>query len=131
MEKMIVGSQMKKTLLGLILGALLSTSMVYADNVPDQYIQDIERISTRYNADMKFFLRSLDPKITQFNSAQQKQFCGILKTYVDDMYKTTDQHRKYLPVASQAITKQTIIDKVKTSPEMQILKRYNIQCDLN
>lgn len=115
----------------LILSFMVASTVSFAESIPDQYVRDIEQISTRYNADMKFFLRSLDPKISQFNQAQQAQFCGILKQYVDDMYKTTDQHRKYLPLSSQTVTKQNIIDKVMVSPEMQILKKYNIQCNLN
>lgn len=115
----------------LISSFIVASTASFAESIPDQYVRDIEQISTRYNADMKFFLRSLDPKISQFNQAQQAQFCGILKQYVDDMYKTTDQHRKYLPLSSQTVTKQNIIDKVMVSPEMQILKKYNIQCNLN
>ncbi len=115
----------------LISSFMVASTVSFAESIPDQYVRDIEQISTRYNADMKFFLRSLDPKISQFNQAQQAQFCGILKQYVDDMYKTTDQHRKYLPLSSQTVTKQNIIDKVMVSPEMQILKKYNIQCNLN
>lgn len=125
---------MKKMITRVGMICLISSFMVastasFAESIPDQYVRDIEQISTRYNADMKFFLRSLDPKISQFNQAQQAQFCGILKQYVDDMYKTTDQHRKYLPLSSQTVTKQNIIDKVMVSPEMQILKKYNIQCE--
>ena len=115
----------------LISSFMVASTVSFAESIPDQYVRDIEQISTRYNADMKFFLRSLDPKISQFNQAQQAQFCGILKQYVDDMYKTTDQHRKYLPLSSQTVTKQNIIDKVMVSPEMQILKKYNIHCNLN
>ena len=115
----------------LISSFMVASTVSFAESIPDQYVRDIEQISTRYNADMKFFLRSLDPKISQFNQAQQAQFCGILKQYVDDMYKTTDQHRKYLPLSSQTVTKQNIIDKVMVSPEMQIMKKYNIQCNLN
>ncbi len=115
----------------LISSFMVASTVSFAESIPDQYVRDIEQISTRYNADMKFFLRSLDPKISQFNQAQQAQFCGILKQYVDDMYKTTDQHRKYLQLSSQTVTKQNIIDKVMVSPEMQILKKYNIQCNLN
>lgn len=127
MEKMIA----RVGIICLISSLMMISTVSFAENIPDQYVRDIERISTRYNADMKFFLRSLDPKISQFNQAQQAQFCAILKQYVDDMYQTTDQHRKYLPLSSQSVTKQTIIDKVMVSPEMQILKKYNIQCNLN
>ena len=127
MEKMIA----RVGIICLISSLMMISTVSFAENIPDQYVRDIERISTRYNADMKFFLRTLDPKISHFNQAQQAQFCTILKQYVDDMYKTTDQHRKYLPLSSQTVTKQNIIDKVMVSPEMQILKKYNIQCNLN
>ena len=46
------------------------------------------------------------------------------------MYLAADQNRQYLPAAVQSVTKQNVIDKVMVSPEMQILKKYNIQCDL-
>ena len=46
------------------------------------------------------------------------------------MYKTTDENRANLPPSYMSITKQDIISKVNTSPEMQIVKKYNIQCDL-
>ena len=98
--------------------------------VPESYVREVERISAQYSADMKFFLRSLDPKLSQFNPQQESQFCGIVKKYVDDMYKTTDENRQYLPPSAQSMTKQNVIDKVMLSPEMQLLKKYNIQCDL-
>ena len=47
------------------------------------------------------------------------------------MYLTTDQNRQSLPPSAQSMSKQNIIDKVMTSPEMQLLQRYNIQCILN
>ena len=98
--------------------------------VPESYVREVERISAQYSADMKFFLRSLDPKLSQFNPQQESQFCGIVKKYVNDMYKTTDENRRYLPPSAQSMTKQNVIDKVMLSPEMQLLKKYNIQCDL-
>ena len=118
---------MKKIIV--LLGLFLSCTTAFSA-VPEQYVRDVERISEQYNADMKFFLRSLDPKITHFNTQQQSQFCAIVKKYVDDMYLTTDQNRKYLPAQIQSVSKQQVIDKVMSSPEMQILKKYNIQCNL-
>jgi hypothetical protein len=118
---------MKKILIALSL-------FVFADSVfaavPEHYVREVERISTQYNADMKFFLRSLDPKLTQFNAQQQAQFCSIVQKYVDDMYRTTDESREHLPPSAQSMTKQNVIDKVLLSPEMQLLKKYNIHCDL-
>ncbi len=120
---------MKKILLALFVG--VSVQVASATGVPDQYVRTVEKISSQYSQDMKFFLRSLDPKITQFSAQQQQQFCGIVKKYVDDMYQVTDQNRQYLPLSAQSMTKQNVIDKVMTSPEMQLLKKYNIQCTLS
>ena len=109
---------------------LLSSMQAFTANLPDRYIRDIEKISTQYNSEMKSFLKSLNPQLTQFNVQQQAQFCGIVKQYVDAMYNITDQNRQYLPLSSQSTTKQDIIDQVMLSPEMQILKKYDIQCAL-
>lgn len=109
---------------------VLISTQAFAANIPDRYIRDIERISTQYNVDMRNFLKSLNPQLTQFDPQQQAQFCNIVSQYVNDMYKTTDQNREYLPLSYTAMTKQDIINKVMVSPEMQILKKYNIQCDL-
>ena len=119
---------MKKIIFTLILA--MSAQLAIATGVPDQYVRAVEKISNQYSADMKFFLRSLDPKITQFSPQQQQQFCGIVKKYVDDMYQVSDQNCQYLPLSVQSMTKQNVIDKVMLSPEMQLLKKYNIQCDL-
>ncbi len=118
---------MKKILTALVL--ILSANQLMAE-VPERYVRDVEKISNQYNTDLRIFLRSLSPQTVQFDVQQQIQFCSIIKKYVDDIYKTTDEHRQYLPPSSMSVTKQTIIDKVMVSPEMQILKKYNIQCDL-
>ncbi|MCU4416885.1 hypothetical protein [Acinetobacter bereziniae] len=118
---------MKKILI--FLSVLLFTYSLSAA-VPEQYVREVERISAQYNVDMKFFLRSLDPKLTQFNEQQKARFCSIVQKYVNDMYKTTDESRQYLPLSVQSMTKQNVIEKVMSSPEMQLLHKYNIQCDL-
>lgn len=118
---------MKKILI--FLSVLLFTYSLSAA-VPEQYVREVERISAQYNADMKFFLRSLDPKLTQFNEQQKAQFCSIVQQYVNDIYKTTDESRQYLPLSVQSMTKQNVIEKVISSSEMQLLHKYNIQCDL-
>ncbi|OTG94785.1 hypothetical protein [Acinetobacter sp. ANC 3832] len=119
---------MKKIIISLVM--LLSSVQTFSAEIPERYVRDVEKISNQYNADMKNFLRSLNPQITQFDAQQQAQFCNIVVQYVDSMYKTTDQNRQYLPLSIQSLTKQDVIDKVMLSPEMQILKKYNIQCKL-
>ena len=118
-----------KKLIFTLLGLGMVVQAVQAASA-EQYVRDVEKISSQYTADMKFFLRTLDPKTSQFSAQQQQQFCGIVKKYVDDLYQTTDQNRAYLPLTAQSMTKQIVIDKVVVSPEMQLLKKYNIQCDL-
>ena len=54
-----------------------------------------------------------------------------MATYVDDFYQLTNKNRDSLPFSYANMTKQDVINKVKQSKEMQILKDYNIQCDLN
>ncbi|OTG66012.1 hypothetical protein [Acinetobacter silvestris] len=119
---------MKKFIMALVV--MLGSAQAFSANVPERYVRDIEKISAQYNTDMKIFLKSLSPQLKQFNPQQQTQFCGIVKQYVDDMYKTTDQNREYLPLSYTSLTKLDVINKVMASPEMQILKQYNIQCDL-
>ncbi|BCU64471.1 hypothetical protein F941_01924 [Acinetobacter bouvetii DSM 14964 = CIP 107468] len=118
-----------KKLIFTLLGLGIAVQAVQAASA-EQYARDVEKISSQYSVDMKLFLRSLDAKTSQFSAQQQQQFCGIVKKYVDDLYQTTDQNRAYLPPSAQSMTKQTVIDKVIVSPEMQLLKKYNIQCDL-
>ena len=120
---------MKK--ISIALAILLCSTQVVIANTPDRYARDIEKISSQYNTEMKNFLRGLSPQLTQFNVQQQHQFCHIISQYVDDVYKTTDQNREHLPLSYASITKQDIVNKVMLSPEMQILKKYNIQCNLN
>ncbi len=79
---------MKKIFVTMLL--VLSSSQIMA-GVSERYVRDVEKISNQYNADMKFFLRSLDPQLNQFTPQQQLQFCGMIQKYVDDMYKTTDE----------------------------------------
>lgn len=108
---------------------LFASSQLFAE-ATERYAHEVEKISNQYNTDMRSFLRSLDPKISQFTPQQQAQFCGLVKRYVDDMYRVTDANREHLPPSYMSVTKQNVIDKVMVSPEMQILQKYNIQCDL-
>ena len=97
---------------------------------PERYIRSVEKISNTYNTDMRHFLRSLNPQQTQFTPTQQTQFCGIVNQYVQDLYQVNDQYRSDLPLSYAKMTKQDFINQVMASNEMQILKKYNIQCHL-
>jgi len=49
---------------------------------------------------------------------------------VDRLYKAADQNRAYLDRQYQNVGKQDVILQVKSSKEMQLLKRYNVDCNL-
>lgn len=119
---------MKKTILSVML--MLITSHVFANQVPIRYVKDIQKISDQYSLEMKSFLKSLDPSITQFKPEQKQQFCTILQRYADSFYVTTDRNRAELPLSYSKLTKQDIINKVLMSKEMEILSGYGIQCEL-
>ncbi|NHB57097.1 hypothetical protein G8E00_10130 [Acinetobacter shaoyimingii] len=109
----------------------MTASQVFADKVPVRYVKDIQKISEQYSLDMKKFLKSLDPSITQFKPEQKQEFCGILQRYADSFYQATDRNRSELPFSYSNLTKQDIINKVLMSKEMEILSGYGIQCNLN
>lgn len=120
---------MKKLAFSIVM--LCFTAQVFAQDVPEKFARDLDKISTQYSADMRQFLRSLPASTHQFNPQQKNQYCSIVATYVDDFYQLTTKNRDSLPFSYANMTKQDVIDKVKQSKEMQILKDYNIQCDLN
>ncbi|GJC30595.1 MULTISPECIES: hypothetical protein [unclassified Acinetobacter] len=119
---------MKKYIyLCLILG--MSLPNVYAASA-EQYVLAVEEINTQYKQDIRQFLRGLNPQQQGFNSQQQQQFCGIVSRYVDRLYQAADENRAYLDRRYQNINKQDVIQQVSTSKEMQLLKKYQVNCDL-
>ena len=114
-----------------VLLTLLLSPYIYAQNIPENYVRDIDRASSKYNMEMKQFLRGLNPHITQFNPQQKQQFCGIVNSYVNQFYAVTDVHRSALPLSYRKMTKQDVIEQVMQSKEMKILSRYNIQCEFD
>lgn len=120
---------MKKIVLMSVVLWMSATSM--AQQVSERYLKEIDNISTQYNTDMKYFLRTLDSHTTSFNPQQKAQFCGIVSRYVNAFYQATDKNRSSLPVSYAQMSKQDVIDKVMQSKEMRLISKYNIQCDLN
>ena len=116
-----------------ILAALLITfcTSSFAQQIPEKYARDLDKITQQYSQDMRDFLKSLPPTTVQFDSQQKNKYCSIVATYVGDFYQLTNKNRDSLPFYYANMTKQDVINKVKQSKEMQILKDYNIQCDLN
>lgn len=120
---------MKNKILALLLIALCTPS--FAQQLPERFARDLDKITQQYSQDMREFLKSLPPTTVQFNTQQKNQYCSIMATYVHDFYQLTTKNRDSLPSSYANMTKQDVIDKVQQSKEMQILKDYNIQCDLN
>lgn len=120
---------MKKKILATLMIAMCSSS--FAQDIPEKFARDLDKITQQYSLDMRGFLKSLPPTTVQFDAQQKNQYCSIVATYVNDFYQLTNKNRDSLPFAYANMTKQDVINQVKHSKEMQILKNYNIQCDLN
>ncbi len=97
----------------------------------EQYVQAVEKINENYQQDTRNFLKMLDPMQRGFTAAQQAGFCQILGKYANDLYQAADVNRVYLDKQYANITKKEVIAQVLSSKEMQMLKRYNVQCNLS
>ncbi|MCU4324521.1 hypothetical protein ABLT80_02945 [Acinetobacter schindleri] len=118
---------MKTRLLCLFLIWGMSNS--YAASAKD-YVRAVERISDEYHQQSRDFLRSLNPQQQNLTAAQQVEFCGILGRYVDQLYRATDKNREALDFQLQKLTRQDIVDQVKSSKMMQLLQSKNVNCNL-
>ena len=95
----------------------------------EQYVNAVEKIRSVYAQDIRGFLRSLNPQISQFTPEQQAQYCGINQRYIQDMSDAIEKNRSSLPPQYANMTKQDVIKQVTESNEMQMLVKYNVQCD--
>ena len=95
----------------------------------EQYVNSVEKIRSVYAQDIRRFLRSLNPQISQFTPEQQAQYCGINQRYIQDMSDAIEKNRSSLPPQYANMTKQDVIKQVTESNEMQMLVKYNVQCD--
>ena len=95
----------------------------------EQYVNSVEKIRSVYAQDIRGFLRSLNPQISQFTPEQQAQYCGINQRYIQDMSDAIEKNRSSLPPQYANMTKQDVIKQVTESNEMQMLVKYNVQCD--
>lgn len=117
---------MKKILLGM---CLLGWSYGIFAASAVEYIEAIERINADYKKESRQFLSGLNPQQQGFSPEQNAKFCGIVGRYVDRLYQAADQNRPYLDRQFQNMSKQDVIVEVKSSKEMQLLKRYQVDCD--
>ena len=95
-----------------------------------EYVEAVEQINTDYQKESRQFLKALNPQQQGFTASQQQQFCAIVQRYVDRLYQAADQNRAYLDRQFQNVGKQEVILQVKSSKEMQLLKRHHVNCNL-
>lgn len=95
-----------------------------------EYIEAVERINADYKKESRQFLSGLNPQQQGFSPEQNAKFCAIVGHYVDRLYQAADQNRAYLDRQFQNMSKQDVITEVKSSKEMQLLKRYQVDCHL-
>ncbi|KKW80086.1 hypothetical protein AAV96_06505 [Acinetobacter sp. AG1] len=117
---------MKKILVFIF--AISSVGISSAASV-EQYVNSVEKIRSVYAQDIRSFLRSLNPQISQFTPEQQAQYCGINQRYIQDMSDAIEKNRSSLPPQYANMTKQDVIKQVTESNEMQMLVKYNVRCD--
>ncbi len=96
----------------------------------EQYVLAVQQINESYKKDTRDFFNTLNPMQQGFSGAQQAKFCRIVSQYADNLYQAAHENRAYLDRQYAGITKQDVIKQVMSSKEMQMLKKYNVQCDL-
>lgn len=129
MKKINDMKQIKFACLGL--GLLLQLGQPVQAASAEQYVLAVDKINEGYKESTRNFLNTLDPMQRGFTAAQQADFCKILGKYADDLYAAADTNRAYLDKQFANITKKDVIAQVLSSKEMQMLKRYDVQCSLN
>ena len=97
----------------------------------EQYVLAVNDINEKYKKDTRQFFMSLDPQQQGFTSLQQAQYCGIVQVYVNDLYSAADENRAFIDREYRNMNKQDVVQQVMASKEMQLLKKYNVQCTLN
>ncbi|MCR4530359.1 MAG: hypothetical protein O2793_07700 [Proteobacteria bacterium] len=95
----------------------------------EQYVNSVEKIRGVYAQDIRGFLRSLNPQTAQFTPEQQAKYCQINQRYIQDMSDAIEKNRSSLPAQYASMSKQDLIEQVVESKEMQMLAKYNVQCD--
>lgn len=119
---------MKKILFSLILLGCAGSNVAVAS--VEQYVAAVDQISEQYKQESRNFFSSLNAQQTSFTPQQQTQYCAIVGSYIDRLYQAADQNREALDRQFRQMTRQDVINKVMSSKEMLILRKYNIQCDL-
>ena len=119
---------MKKIILAILF--LATASNLYAASA-EQYVLAVDDINAQYKSNTRQFFMGLNPQQQGFTASQQSQYCGIVQTYVNDLYRAADENRAFIDKEYRNINKQDVIQQVMAAKEMQLLKKYNVQCALN
>ena len=119
---------MKKIILAILF--LVTASNLYAASA-EQYVLAVDDINAKYKSNTRQFFMGLNPQQQGFTVSQQSQYCGIVQTYVNDLYRAADENRAFIDKEYRNINKQDVIQQVMAAKEMQLLKKYNVQCTLN
>lgn len=125
---MIKNLQMKNMILA---ACLLGLATNIAAASAEQYVIAVNDINEKYKTDVRQFFSQLDPQQQGFKADQQVKYCGIVQAYVNDLYRAADENRAFLDREYRNMNKQDVIQQVIASKEMQLLKKYNVQCALN
>ncbi|UUS59683.1 MULTISPECIES: hypothetical protein [unclassified Acinetobacter] len=115
----------------ILAACLLGLATNIAAASAEQYVIAVNDINEKYKTDVRQFFSQLDPQQQGFKADQQVKYCGIVQTYVNDLYRAADENRAFLDREYRNMNKQDVIQQVIASKEMQLLKKYNVQCTLN
>lgn len=126
---------MKKFLCALTLGLCSVSSFAAESDVKahdqQELEQKLEQSTQKHDAEMQEFLKSIDPKATQFTAQQSQRFCQITQGLINDMYAVLDQNRDILAEEDRAVTKQEFITQaVYDAPDYQNLQKMGVNCKL-
>lgn len=86
----------------------------------------------KHDQEMQDFLKSVDPKATQFTQKQSQRFCQITQGLINDMYAVLDRNRDVLAAEDRSLTKAEFIQQaVYAAPDYQSLQKMGVNCKLN
>jgi hypothetical protein len=109
-----------------LLGFIISLSFVETCSAAsvEQYVSSVEKITATYAQDIRGFLRSLDPKLSQFSPEQKVKYCDINNQYIQNLSDAIEKNRTHLPAPYATMTKQHSLTNVHLFALQLPTKRY-------
>ncbi|MCG2572598.1 hypothetical protein LVY74_03360 [Acinetobacter sp. ME22] len=127
-----------KKLVGIIILGWVSCSSFAAMtddlkvNNQQELEQKLDQSTQKHDQEMQDFLKSIDPKATQFTQKQSQRFCQITQGLINDMYAVLDRNRDLLAAEDRSLTKAEFIQQaVYAAPDYQSLQKMGVNCKLN